>query len=316
MLPLLGMSQGYISVGKSYYNVDSENLALKGYDVVSYFDNSPTQGKREYSYEYDGLIYQFSTKKNLKLFKNNPKKYLPKYGGYCAFGLGAPAGKYGFNPQKFDIDPNSFKIINDKLYLFFKNPSFDAKEFWKNESEETMIQQADSIWSTIESKYIGLKIPKGMSPKAPPETLQMAFLVGSWNIDYKQRRRDGSYSLTKGKWYGDFTPDGMSIIDYWGQGMPVQGINVRTYDSNSNAWSMTWVQNNTLGNKALIEGRKVDDNMVFETKYWEIDPTGNYRNRITFYNITKERFSYHIDTSTDGGKTWIEKTTIIEATRE
>ncbi len=316
LLPLTIFAQQNILVGKSFYNVNKNNLVLKGYDVVSYFNNNPVKGQENLSYSHQGLTYYFSTKANLKSFKKHPEKYLPQYGGYCAFGLGAPAGKYGFNPQKFDVDPMSYKIIDDKLYLFFKNPSFDALNFWNNEKESEMRHQADSIWTSIEKKYHGLKIPKGMSAKAPPETLQMAFLVGSWDIEYKQKRRDGSYSLVKGKWYGNFTPDGMSIIDYWGKGMPVQGINVRTFDPNSNAWSMTWVQNNTLGNKALIEGKKVADKMVFQTKYWEIDPTGKYRNRITFHNITETSFSYYIDTSTDGGKTWNDKTTLISATKK
>jgi len=315
LFPLTLFAQQNILVGKSFYNVDDAKLVLKGYDVVSYFNDGPVKGKEDLSHSHEGLTYYFATTPNLRSFKKNPNKYLPQYGGYCAFGLGAPSGKYGFNPQKFDVDPMSYKIIDGKLYLFFKNPSFDALSFWENEKESQLRHQADSIWVSIENKYDGLKIPKGMSAKAPPETLEMVFLVGSWDIDYKQKRRDGSYSSTKGNWYGNFTPDGMSIVDYWGKGMPVQGINVRTYDPNTNKWSMTWVQNNTLGNKALIEGKKVANKMVFETKYWEIDPTGQYINRITFHNITKTSFSYFIDTSTDGGKTWVDKTTIIEATR-
>ncbi|WP_299223436.1 YHS domain-containing (seleno)protein [uncultured Psychroserpens sp.] len=302
-------------VGKSFYNVDDNNLALKGYDPVSYFDGEPKKGNSEITYEYEGLIYNFIGKANLKAFKKSPEKFLPQYGGYCAFGLGAPSGKYGFNPQRFDVNPESYLIKNEKLYLFFKNPSFDAKSFWMAEPEKNMLQQADSIWKVTEDKYKGLKIPFGMSAKAPPETLQMAFLVGNWEVNYKQKRNDGTYSETKGRWYGQFTPDGMSIIDYWGKGMPVQGINVRTYDANLGKWSMTWVQNNTLGNKALIEGELVSEKMIFQTKYWELDPSGQYLNRITFYNVTNNSFQYHIDTSVDGGKNWIEKTTIIEASR-
>ncbi|WP_353779652.1 YHS domain-containing (seleno)protein [Winogradskyella sp. 3972H.M.0a.05] len=316
LLSCMTYAQKKYPVGKSFYNVNKENIAIKGYDLVSYFEGSPKKGKTKFAHKHEGLTYFFSSNQNLNSFKDNPENYLPQYGGYCAFGLGAPAGKYGFNPQKFDIDPTSYKILDNKLLLFFKNASFDAKQFWQNESEQTMVRQADSIWSSIEAKYKGLKIPEGMSAKAPPETLQMAFLAGSWKIDYKQKRQDGSYSLTKGKWYGYFTPDGMSIIDYWGKGMPVQGINVRTFDPNSNKWSMTWIQNNTLGNKALIEGEEINGKMVFHTKYWELDPTGQYQNRITFYDISENSFSYFIDTSTDGGKTWIEKTTIIEATKD
>jgi len=267
------------------------------------------------TYQYKGIYYNFSSTENRNQFIQSPDQYLPQYGGYCAFGLGAPPNKYGFTPQLFEVDPTSFEVIDEKLYLFFKNNLFTSKAFWNKESKSSMIQQADSLWTKMEAKYKGLKIPDGMSPKAPPETLQMAFLVGKWSIDYQQKFSDGKYRSTQGIWYGEFSPDGKSIMDYWGEGMPVSGVNIRTFDGYKGKWSMTWSQNNTLGNKALLEGEKKGDRIIFNTKYWEIDPTGNYLNRIVFYNIQANRFSYYIDTSTDGGSTWIEKTTIIEATR-
>ncbi len=314
-MPLALMTQTDLPIGRKYYNVDEDGLALKGYDPVSYFTNGPELGKATLSYRHEGLLYRFHSEDNRIKFQETPEDYLPQYGGYCAFGLGAPAGKYGSNPEPFDVDPTSFEILNGRLYLFFKNELFRSKTYWDSENKSALIRQADSLWQAMEEKYHALKIPPGMSCKAPPETLDMAFLVGKWQINYKQRFKGGDYRETQGIWYGHFSPDGRSIIDYWGEGMPVSGINVRTFDAYTGKWSMTWNQNNSIGNKALLEGERRGDRIIFMTKYWELDPSGQYLNRITFHNIQKERFFYYIDTSTDGGKTWIEKTTIIEAHR-
>lgn len=312
---VIGQEKSKYSVGKLYYNLNTSKVAVKGYDLVSYFDGTPIKGTEKNELEYNGITYRFSSSKNLNEFKANPEKFMPQYGGYCAFGLGAPDGKYGFNPQLFDVEPLAYEILNDKLYLFFNSQLFNAKGLWDRENKTNMITQADSLWRITQKKYEGLMIPKRMNPKAPPETLQMAFLVGKWKCKYKQLVRGGNYREVQGIWYGDFTPDGMSIVDYWGEGMAVSGINVRTYDPYHKKWGMTWVQNNTLGNKTLIEGEMKGEKMVFQTKYWDIDPSGQYLNRITFHNITDNNFSYYIDSSNDGGKTWAEKTTIIEAER-
>ena len=48
---------------------------------------------------------------NQKLFEATPEKYLPQYEGYCALAV-----SYG---KKISIDPQTFKITDGKLYLFF-----------------------------------------------------------------------------------------------------------------------------------------------------------------------------------------------------
>lgn len=309
------LAQDLTPVNKRYYNVDENGLALKGYDPVSYWDGTPKKGQKTFVSNHEGNLYHFSSKANQRKFDKNPEKYLPQYGGYCALGLGVKPRQYGFNPQKFDANPETYEIIDEKLYLFFNTPLWNAKQFWDRGDKKVMIASADSLWAVDEMKYEGLKIPEGMSPKAPPETLQMAFLVGRWKIRFMRRVSATDYVEQEGLWYGDFTPDGMSIVDYWSTGMEVSGINVRTYDPYNKKWSMTWAQNNNVNNKALIEGEEVDGKMVFYTKYWDADPEGRFVNRITFYNVTPTSFSYFIDASYDGGKTWQEKIKKIEATR-
>ena len=91
-------------------NANQNDLAIKGYDTVSYFtESSPVKGSDKYTAAYNGAIYHFSSESNRDLFKANPAKYAPQYGGYCAMGVAMN--------QKFDTDPSAWHIESGKLYL-------------------------------------------------------------------------------------------------------------------------------------------------------------------------------------------------------
>ena len=138
---------------KPIFNVTDQGLALKGYDPVSYFmDKTPGEGKTDLEFKYQGVTYRFLSEKNRKLFVKNPNQYLPEYGGYCAFGLVAPGGKYGFKNGRYDVNPLSYKIINAKLYLFYHDSTYDAKLNWNKEPESDLIEKADKYWSELQTK--------------------------------------------------------------------------------------------------------------------------------------------------------------------
>jgi YHS domain-containing protein len=91
-------------------NANDNDLAIKGYDTVSYFTKgAPTKGSDKFTAAYNGAIYQFSTADNRDLFKAEPSKYAPQYGGYCAMGVAMN--------QKFDTDPTAWHIRGEKLFL-------------------------------------------------------------------------------------------------------------------------------------------------------------------------------------------------------
>ena len=84
--------------------------AINGYDPVSYFTaGKAIKGELSYTHNWNNAIWYFSSQENAGLFKSNPEKYAPQFGGYCAFAVGK-----GFTANS---DPNAFKIIDDKLYL-------------------------------------------------------------------------------------------------------------------------------------------------------------------------------------------------------
>ena len=119
-------------------NKNEDGVAVKGYDVVSYFDEKkPMQGDPKYSYQYNGAKYDFISTGHLALFAKNPEAYLPQYGGYCA--VGASTG------HKADIDPEAWAVIDGKLYL---NSSKGAQKLF-NKDPHAAISKADENWAKL-----------------------------------------------------------------------------------------------------------------------------------------------------------------------
>lgn len=122
-------------------NATTTGLALRGHDPVAYFTvGKPTPGNWKISHQHNGATYRFSSEENLAKFKADPAKYVPAYGGFCAFGTAM-----GF---KFDGDPNVWKIVNNKLYL---NISKDIQTRWEGD-ETNFITQANTNWVNIKDK--------------------------------------------------------------------------------------------------------------------------------------------------------------------
>jgi YHS domain-containing protein len=115
--------------------------AVQGYDVVSYQTGKrPIKGNGNFTSDYQGATYLFSSKSNLTTFENNPAQYVPAYGGYCAFGVSV--GK------KFIGDPEVWRVIDGTLYL---NLDAGIQDEWFKDIPGR-IQSADKIWKDIEHK--------------------------------------------------------------------------------------------------------------------------------------------------------------------
>lgn len=116
-------------------------VAIRGYDTVAYFiDNKPLKGKEEFVNEWNGAKWLFVSKANLDLFKANPEKYAPQYGGYCAYGVAVD--------NLVSIEPDKFTIINGKLYL---NYDADVQSTWRK-SPDKYITEADKKFNTLLKK--------------------------------------------------------------------------------------------------------------------------------------------------------------------
>lgn len=116
-------------------------LAAHGFDVVAYFKKAkPVQGDAKYAHVHKEATYRFSSQENLSAFKENPDKYEPAYGGYCAYGVSVGA--------KFDGDPRYWKIVDGKLYL---NLDAGIQEAWLKDVPGA-ISKADVNWPKLASK--------------------------------------------------------------------------------------------------------------------------------------------------------------------
>lgn len=120
-------------------------IAIESYDVVSYFKGKAVKGNDSFVVIYDKVEWRFSNAENLKEFKANPKSFIPQYGGWCAYAMAVDG-------SKVKVDPETYKIINDKLYLFYNFNFTNTLKSWnKNESE--YLQKADSFWQIQKSSH-------------------------------------------------------------------------------------------------------------------------------------------------------------------
>jgi YHS domain-containing protein len=64
-------------------NADSRGVAIDGFDPVAYFTQGKVvEGSEEFSYHWMGAIWHFASSQHLEMFKSNPERYAPQYGGY------------------------------------------------------------------------------------------------------------------------------------------------------------------------------------------------------------------------------------------
>lgn len=117
------------------------NKAVAGYDVVAYFtENKSVEGNSKYTFEYKGAEWQFSSNEHLTLFKNNPEKYAPQYGGYCAWAMAGNETAPG--------KPAFWTVYEDKLYL---NYDQSVQDTWLAD-KQGFIQKADLNWSKLDKE--------------------------------------------------------------------------------------------------------------------------------------------------------------------
>lgn len=122
----------------SVYTSFFSDTAASGYDVVAYFtENKPVEGKDKFSYEWNGAEWLFSSRENLALFKANPKKYAPQYGGYCAYAI-----SQGYTAKSV---PEAWDIVDGKLYL---NLSLSVRKTWQA-NQTQYIRKADTNWPAV-----------------------------------------------------------------------------------------------------------------------------------------------------------------------
>ena len=138
---LIGNTDAQIALRTKEFNLE-KGLAIQGFDPVAYFtQNKAVKGAKQFAALAEGVTYYFSTAANKELFIKDYKKYEPQYGGWCAYAMGA-------TNEKVEIDPETFKFINGKLFLFYHTCVNNTLNKW-NKDEANLKANADKNWAKI-----------------------------------------------------------------------------------------------------------------------------------------------------------------------
>jgi len=111
--------------------------AINGYDPVSYYKDKPVKGAPDHTYQWENATWHFSSAENLALFKAEPEKYAPQFGGYCAYGMA--------DGHKAPTQPDAWTIVDDKLYF---NYNKEVLVKWRENRDESIKKAVDN-WPTV-----------------------------------------------------------------------------------------------------------------------------------------------------------------------
>jgi YHS domain-containing protein len=126
---------------RTLLNLDKGGLAIQGYDPVAFFtEGKPVKGKPEFPARHNGALYYFASKEHRDLFKADPAKYEPSFGGYCAYGVS--------RNKLVEIDVEAFQIVNNRLLLQY---SKGVREDF-NKDTKGNLAKADGNWPGLVEK--------------------------------------------------------------------------------------------------------------------------------------------------------------------
>ncbi len=140
-LPAVALLVSVVATPVLGQDVTHSTPGISGYDPVAYFtEGKPMKGSGYHVADYQGVTYAFASKDHKQLFEDNPEKYVPAYGGYCAYGVAV--GK------KFVSDPEAWKVVNGTLYL---NLDKDIQSKWLKDIPG-YIKKSEANWKGIKDK--------------------------------------------------------------------------------------------------------------------------------------------------------------------
>ena len=123
-------------------NLNRDGVALDGHDPVAYFtDHQPVLGSPEHEAVFNGAIYWFASYEHRVLFENDPTRYEPQFGGYCAYA--ASIGRVS------PIDPTIFQILDGRLLLQHTPKAFELF----NRDPDASLERADQNWPGLVEQH-------------------------------------------------------------------------------------------------------------------------------------------------------------------
>ncbi|HTE05267.1 MAG TPA: TlpA disulfide reductase family protein [Planctomycetota bacterium] len=124
------------------HQLGEQGLAIEGWDPVAYFPEGggkPAKGEPAHEVVLHGARYRFASEAHRKLFEANPGRYVPAYGGWCAYAMA--------QGRKVEVDPESFVVDDGRLMLFYKSLFNDTRADWVKDA--TLLPRADAAWQQL-----------------------------------------------------------------------------------------------------------------------------------------------------------------------
>jgi len=173
--------------GKFFNNIDANGVILDGYDAVAFFtDNKPVKGDAQFQYKYEDAIYYFASQEHLDLFKGNPGKYKPQFGGWCAYAVSL--GRIA------PIDVNTFSIVDGRLVIQHNQRAVNG---W-NKDIPGNLAKADKYWPAVTSnggKQIVTDEEKAfLNNTDPTGVILQGYDAVAYFVDNKALKGDPKYS--------------------------------------------------------------------------------------------------------------------------
>jgi YHS domain-containing protein len=137
---MLGAPPAFADQAPVYTGLISR-VAVSGYDPVAYFTNGrPVRGTSAFRITHQGYEYRFASADHLAAFRANPSRYLPQYGGYCAWAV-----SQGYTASG---NPNNWRIVDGKLYLNYND---EVQRRWEQDIPG-FIRSANANWPGVLSR--------------------------------------------------------------------------------------------------------------------------------------------------------------------
>ena len=133
-----------------HYNLEKNNLAIDGYDPVSYFPeggSKPKEGSKKFEATHRGVRYRFMNEKNRAAFLRTPDRFEPAYGGWCSYAM--------TGGDKVEVDEENFLIQEGRLLLFYNGFLSNTRKKWNKEDPQKLMPKSDSQWSKISGEKRG-----------------------------------------------------------------------------------------------------------------------------------------------------------------
>jgi YHS domain-containing protein len=132
-----------------HFRLNKNQVAIDGYDPVSYFKSGPVKGSKKISYTHKGIVYHFANAENAAAFQADPNRYEPAWGGWCGHAMAVRGAKVTINPL-------TYKIVDGRNFLFYNKGKANALVNWEKELAKTpeaqLVKQGDAFWVDVLDK--------------------------------------------------------------------------------------------------------------------------------------------------------------------